>query len=631
MPRWDNHGLQARFMVICSLSLLAIAIGTLLVVAWFELSGLESKLRLFAENELGSLKSLVESTMVQRVDDQQNVAIKVFNGWFDGRNRDYPGKLWSVWSPKVRAHMAQATPDQPAKLPRDAIDEEALRTGQPVGRLVGETYRYSLPIILGDVAASRKATCMACHGAGMGLNEGEVIAVFSSSLSTADDMAALRRMLLLMSGGALLAMLIVMLGIRLIFGRVITRPMAAMTTAMGKLADGDFDVVLPGLKRKDEVGAMARSVEGFKVKAAEKAYLEAEERHARERAAAAEKTAAAQRGAMERQAAAEREEAARKDAIHKLANAFETAVGSIVDSVSSASTELEAAADNLTGTADTTRQLSTAVASASHQASANVQSVASATEQMAASIDEINRHVHESSTIAQQAVKQAERTDRRINELSNAASRIGDIVKLITSVADQTNLLALNATIEAARAGETGKGFAVVAQEVKTLAAQTAKATKEISAQVAGMQAATQESVLSIKEIAETIGTISEIASTIAAAVEEQGAATREISRNVSEAAKGTVQVATNITDVDRGAGETGAASAQVLASAQSLSDESARLKVEVDIFLASVRTGPADRRKSADPDYAGPERRAHVPHDRVDTGRPSNRLARSA
>jgi methyl-accepting chemotaxis protein len=163
-------------------------------------------------------------------------------------------------------------------------------------------------------------------------------------------------------------------------------------------------------------------------------------------------------------------------------------------------------------------------------------------------------------------------------------------VKLITAIAEQTNLLALNATIEAARAGEAGRGFAVVASEVKQLASQTAKATEEIGAQIAGMQTATQDSVAAIKEIGGTIGRISDIASTIAAAVEEQGAATQEIARNVGEAAKGTTQVATNITDVNRGAAETGSASAQVLASAKSLSSESHHLRSEVDKFLSTVR-----------------------------------------
>jgi methyl-accepting chemotaxis protein len=234
--------------------------------------------------------------------------------------------------------------------------------------------------------------------------------------------------------------------------------------------------------------------------------------------------------------------------------------------------------------------LSTVAAAASEEASANVQSVASATEEMTASISEIGRRVQEASRIANEAVTQARETDARIKDLSKSANRIGDIVKLITSVAEQTNLLALNATIEAARAGEAGKGFAIVAQEVKALAAQTAKATEEISSQITGMQTATEESVKVINQISGTIWRVSEISSAIAAAVQKQRAATEEISRNIGAAAKGTAQVATNFTDVNHGASETGSACAQVLSSAQSLSKESNRLKLEAQKF--SLRFG---------------------------------------
>ncbi|QDF36764.1 methyl-accepting chemotaxis protein [Bradyrhizobium symbiodeficiens] len=290
------------------------------------------------------------------------------------------------------------------------------------------------------------------------------------------------------------------------------------------------------------------------------------------------------------QAVQRRAETQRKSDMTKLADGFEAAIGEIVETVSSAATELEASASTLSSTAGRSQELATVVASGSEEASANVHSVASAAEEMSSSVREISRQVQDSSRIAREAVTQAQATTERVGELSRAASRIGDVVELINAIAGQTNLLALNATIEAARAGEAGRGFAVVASEVKALAEQTAKATGEIGQQIGGIQAATQESVSAISGISGTIARLSEISSAIAAAVEEQGAATQEIARNVQQAAQGTQQVSSNVGDVQRGAVETGSASTQVLSAAQMLSRDSNRLRLEVSKFLGSVR-----------------------------------------
>ncbi|WP_375310170.1 methyl-accepting chemotaxis protein [Bradyrhizobium sp. A5] len=290
------------------------------------------------------------------------------------------------------------------------------------------------------------------------------------------------------------------------------------------------------------------------------------------------------------QAVQRRAEGQRKADMTKLADGFEAAIGEIVETVSSAATELEASASTLSSTAGRAQDLATVVASGSERASSNVHSVASAAEEMSSSVREISRQVQDSARIAGEAVSQAQATTERVSELSRAASRIGDVVELINAIAGQTNLLALNATIEAARAGEAGRGFAVVASEVKALAEQTAKATGEIGQQVGGIQAATQDSVSAIGQISGTIARLSEISSMIAAAVEQQGAATQEIARNVQEAAQGTQQVSTNVGDVQRGASETGSASSEVLSAAQMLSRDSNRLKLEVGKFLGSVR-----------------------------------------
>jgi methyl-accepting chemotaxis protein len=361
-----------------------------------------------------------------------------------------------------------------------------------------------------------------------------------------------------------------LLGLMIAFlvSRGIVNPLSGLTSGMQELAGGNFGVVLPGLDRKDEVGDMAQAVETFKVKAEEKARQEAEAKIKQDQIAAKQ----------------------RKADMLKLADQFEGAVGEIIETVSSASTELEASANTLTATAARAQEVTTMVAAASEEASTNVQSVASATEELSSSVNEISRQVQESARMANEAVSQARKTNDRVGELSKAAARIGDVVELINTIAGQTNLLALNATIEAARAGEAGRGFAVVASEVKALAEQTAKATGEIGQQVTGIQAATQESVGAIKEISGTIEKLSEISATIASAVEEQGAATQEISRNVQQAAQGTQRVSSNIVDVQRGASETGSASSQVLSAAQSLSGDSNRLKLEVGKFLNTVR-----------------------------------------
>ena len=561
---WKNLRLQARFMMISSLGALGLAVCALAVVGWAESSTLEENLRRLSENELGSLRALVESTMERRLNDPQDVAIQVFDGWFESRNKEYAGKLWSVWTPKMRAYMAKSAPGQAPKLPQDVVDDEVLRTGQSIGRFVGDTYRYSIPIVLGNNANS--GTCGACHTGAMGQNSGEVIAVFSSSLSTVKEVAALRQLLLWMSGGALVAVLLVILAIRTIFGRVITRRLTAMTTAMRGLAEGDHMVEIPVQAGADEIAEMASAVEIFKRNAVKTERLQVEQN-------------AEQARKLQRQAAVEQHIAS-----------FEQGVRDTLDQLTSAAAEMRTTSQGMSATSDKTTARTTAVAGVVEEVSGNMQNVAAAAEELLSSVSEIGRQVDHSSKIAGQAVEEAGRTNATVQALSQAAQKIGDVVKLIASIAEQTNLLALNATIESARAGEAGKGFAVVAAEVKTLANQTARATDEIGAQVTSMQHATGDAVNAIGNITGTITTISEIAGAIAAAVEEQGAATREIARNVQEAANGANAVSGNITGVNEAARETGTVSGEVLASAEKLGRQAAAMRADVDRFLANIR-----------------------------------------
>jgi len=348
--------------------------------------------------------------------------------------------------------------------------------------------------------------------------------------------------------------------------RAIVPPIMGMVGAMGRLAGGDHSVEILATDKRDEIGLMARAVVVFKenmIKAKELAAKEAE---------------------------AVKQRMARATRVNDLTDEFDSDISSVLRSVASASTELQATASAMTATAEETSCQATAVSAATEEASVNVQTVASASEELATSVNEISRQVTQSANIAQKAVNEADRTNATVQGLLNDASSIGDVVKLISEIASQTNLLALNATIEAARAGEAGRGFAVVAAEVKNLAEQTAKATDQISTQVTSIQASSGEVVAAIKGISATIAQMNEISAAIASAVEEQGSATQEIARNVQQAAQGTTEISSNVTGVRQAAGDTGAAAQQVLQASNELSEQSERMRARVESFLSNIK-----------------------------------------
>ncbi|MEO3429232.1 methyl-accepting chemotaxis protein [Pelagibius sp. CAU 1746] len=367
----------------------------------------------------------------------------------------------------------------------------------------------------------------------------------------------------------ILSVVSIVLGIAFawLIGMSVSRPINRMTSIMVELAKGNKTIDIPSQHQKDEIGAMAKAVQVFKENALEVDRM------------------AAERAEQEKKAAEEK-----RQSMMKLADDFEASVKVVVGSVSTASGEIKSSAQDLSNAAEEATGRSTAVAAAAEQASASVQTVAASSEEMASSINEIARQVTESTRSTSDAKTEAEQTDSVVRELASAAQKIGEVVTLISDIAEQTNLLALNATIEAARAGEAGKGFAVVASEVKNLAQQTARATGDIAQQIDGIQSTTGSAVQAISRIKETIVKVDEIAGSISAAIEEQTAAVAEITSSTQQAAAGTQEVSTNITDVHRGAEQTGIAARQALEAATGLSQQSVELNHKVEEFLARIR-----------------------------------------
>jgi methyl-accepting chemotaxis protein len=557
-----------RFSIRTKLALVIILSAASLLTA-FGIAAYQEKERAYADR-IAKLRAVVEMAVgvAQSFEDEvkaghmpREEAIRRFQNrintmWFDNRKGYVIGFTMQGISLAHAADPKQVGSDRSDS--KDATGKYMIRDMIAAMRTSDEAlvpYLWPKP---GEKTASPKITVVKKFAPWNG---------FFATGVYVDDLDDAFRATLLRFGVIAVVLIAVTAGLTLLLSRNITLSLGSLRGKMEKLAGGDLTVDLVEASRRDEIGAMAKTVEIFRENAIRVSRLEEEQSRAK--------------------AAAEIE---RKEALERLAGSFEERVGGIVSAVSSASAQLQAAARSMTTSANGSRTRSLTVASSADEATANVQTVAAASEELSASIAEIGRQVLQSSNVARQAADESQRTDAKIQTLAEAAQRIGEVVSLINDIASQTNLLALNATIEAARAGEAGKGFAVVASEVKALASQTAKATDDIRTQIAAIQAETDGAVKAIQVISKTILTVNEISASIASAVEEQSAATQEITRNVQEAANGTRDVSQNVAGISDAAQQSEREAADVLSAADVLAEQATTLRRELDEFLATVR-----------------------------------------
>jgi methyl-accepting chemotaxis protein len=598
-------------MIFAAVGALSLAAAVVVTVCYAEYQSMETRLRELSVNELESLNALVETAMRQRLEDKDDVAIKVFNAWFESRNKNYQGKLWSVWSAKVVTFVAQTYPDHPVKKARDEVDEEVMRTSRPVARFVGDDYRYSVPIILGRPLSAPKETCLACHGELMGLKEGETIAVFSSSIAAGNDIAQLYALLWRIGAGGMATGLGVVGFTWWVLSSVVIWPLNGIVGAMRRLAGGDVSVDFSGRKRSDEIGEMQSAVLVFRDAAQEKARLE---REASDHRAQQERDRAAADLAQQRAIESEREvvnasigaalaELAGKTLSYRISDDVPDAYRSLKNNFNRAMGELERALSEVAAATTEIGQETRLIATATGDLSRRTERQAASLEETTAALGEISatvRRAAEGATHAREVVEStaadSQQSQRLVHEaiaamdsITTTSKKIGSIIHVIDEIAFQTNLLALNAGVEAARAGESGRGFAVVASEVRALAQRSGAAAQEIKQLITAAAVEVDHGVRLVRDTGEAlertvrqVGAINGIFAEIADGATRQATSLSEISSAIGE--------------LDRTTQGNAGVAEQTDASTQTLSGESQKLAELVAGFRLGGPRAPAAR-----------------------------------
>ena len=564
--------LKARFMWMTGGAISVLAALAIWLSVMNQYHQAEIRLRSLSENEIMSMHALVVSAMSKRREDKTNVAIAVFNNWFDSRAKHYPGQVWSLWGPNVSRHMAKTEPATPQKVARDSVDQLALTTGQTVARFDGDHYRYSMPIIMGVTPDTDDTVCRSCHTKVIGDEDGQVIGVFSSSLSAEPIYAEIRQTILWSVAVSIIVVLAAVAVVGILFDRIVSRRVLGMASVMSRLAGNDLEVQIPFRDSRDEVGAMAKAVEVFRSHALAVSRMDGEK--------------------LEMQDLAEEE---KRKALRSLAADISQVVG-VAMTVSQANVQLirsqaEQLAQNAAGTAGRAAEAS-ALSVLVHDSFAVVEK---STRLLVEKIGEMGHQVSQSNSIAGQAVQQVQQARNTVSSLTTASDEIIDSLNAISAIAAKTRILALNAAIEAARAGEAGRGFAVVANEVKGLAGQTSQAAAKITQRVAGITGATSDAVEAISAITLTIYQVSQSLVSIAGALDEQCQATGEIESSVAKAAQGSESVSQDIAEIHTGTQVVDAASASVNQATIGLIETFERLQEGVTQLVSSFREGIGD------------------------------------